>query len=84
MENNVCLAEAIKGNARCRLHECVTVNGNRWCQLEISAYNARADQWKLLFSTACVSRAEGEDIMRRFRDAIRGFSWHDDDFVLEE
>ena len=84
METDVCLAEALKGNARGRLHEYVTVDGNRWCLLEISAYNAWADQWKLLFAAGSVPRAEGEVIVRQFRDAIAGYSWHDDEFVLEE
>jgi hypothetical protein len=84
MENNICLAEAIKGNARCRLHEYVTVNGDRRCLLEISAYNRWADQWKLLFAANCVPQAEGEFIVHQFREAIRGYSWHDDNFVLED
>jgi hypothetical protein len=84
MENDVCLAEAVNGNARCRLHEYVTVAGNRQCLLEISAYNRWADQWKLLFAAGCVPCAEGELIVQQFRDTVRGYSWHDKDFVLEE
>lgn len=84
MENDLCLAEAVKGNARCRLHEYVTVHGERWCLLEISAYNAWADQWKLLFAAGCVPRAEGEAIVQQFRKFVRGYSWHDEDLALEE
>lgn len=79
-----CLAEAVKGNARCRLHEYTTIQGDRQCLLEISAYNGWADQWKLLFAAGCVPRAEGEAIVRDFDKVVRGYSWHDEDFVLEE
>lgn len=84
MENDVCLAEAVKGNARCRLHEYVTITGNRQCLLEISAYNSWADQWKLLFAAGCIPRAEGEFVVQRFRENVRGYSWYTDNFVFEE
>ncbi|HUY89228.1 MAG TPA: hypothetical protein VMV10_10875 [Pirellulales bacterium] len=84
MENDACLAEAVNGNARRRLHEYVTVAGNRRCLLEISEYNGWADQWKVLFLAGCVPRAEAEFIVQRFRENVRGYSWHDEEFLVEE
>ena len=80
--NADCFREEMKGNVRFRLHEIHSEKGKLYA-VETSAYSSFAEGWKLLHFIGSFDLLTATDFFEKMVSGIRGYSWMDDDFLLE-
>ena len=76
--------ESVKGNLRIRLHQLRTIDGSLTCVVEVSAWNAWAQQAKLLYAQGGIEVEHAKELFAFLTQHVRGYDWHDDEVLLEE
>jgi hypothetical protein len=76
--------ESFKGNLRIRLHQLRTIDGSLTCVVEVSAWNAWAQQAKLLYAQGGIEVENARQLFAFLTEQLRGYDWQDDEVLLEE
>ena len=70
-----------RGNVRIRLHRYETDGGELRYAIELSAYEAWADRWKLLWFFGGIDDREAVGLFEHLKSAIAGDSWEEGDLI---
>jgi hypothetical protein len=72
---------ADRGNVRISLHRYTTADGAARCLIELKAFNAWADQWKILHLFGGLQEAEARSAFESLTREIRVYSWEEGDYI---
>lgn len=79
-----CLQEALRDNVRIRLHAFKTDSGETRHTVELSAWNAWADQGKVIEAIGGIDLATAQEVFSIAAENIRGFDWVACEFVMDD